>query len=415
MSPMALLLLLLVLAYIGSLWASSGRTRAFGSPSGIEYAALGLLLGPNALGVLGQGAIAELRPVAIVALGWIGLVFGLECGIVGARRASFKRLALGLFFTLVTAGLTVWVAWWLLGWFGVMSAQRAWMSAAVGLVSAETTRHAVRWIGERQPLSGPLSELLLDLAAADDAPVLFALALFCAELSGPRALFGRPIAPVALAATTIATGALLGLIAAWLLGRASSPVERWTILLGATWLATGMANSLGLSAVAATFALGLTLSAASRDAPRLRAQVVQTEGAVLLPALLLAGPQLDLPRSAAEVALVGGALGVRVAMSFVCGFALSFARRELRGLGHWLGGGMLASGSLTMIVGFALSLRCPSEIARPALAIAFLGTLLGEVIGPAALRRALVHSSEPPAPAGPHHDERDVDARESAS
>jgi hypothetical protein len=59
---------------------------------------------------------------------------------------------------------------------------------------------------------------------------------------------------------------------------------------------------------------------------------------------------------------------------------------------------MLASGTLTMIVAFGIALRCPAEIARPVLAIAFVGTLLGEFIGPTALRRAFGHSSEPPPP-----------------
>ena len=399
MSPMALLLLLLVLAYIGSLWASSERKRAFGSPSGIEYVLLGALLGPEALAVLGQDAMRAFEPIAIVALGWIGLLFGLECGLVAERRAPTKRIVLGVLLTITTAMAAAALAYWIVGFLRLAEGElRFVLSGAVGLVTAETTRHAVRWIGERQPLSGPLSDLLLDLAAADDAPVLLAVALLFAFVTGEHVLYDRVIPPLAMAGITVGAGTLLGAVAAWLIRASSSRVERWTILLGAAWLATGMTKSLGLSALAANFALGLTVNVFSREAKGLRTQLGPTEGAVLLPALLLAGARLTLPASEAEIALIAIAVGARFATSFAFGYLLSFFHRETRGMGGMLGAGMLASGTLTMIVAFGISLRCPPEIARPALAIAFVGTLLGELIGPAALRRAFGRSSAPPPP-----------------
>jgi hypothetical protein len=397
MSPMALLLLLLVLAYIGSLWASPERKRAFGTPSGVEYVLLGALLGPEALGVLGHEAMHAFEPIAVVALGWIGFLFGVECGHVGDRRAPLGRITVGLLLSIVTASSAALLAYWMIDFLGAFPDDlRLMLSGAVGLVTAETTRHAVRWIGERQSLSGPLADLLLDLAAADDAPVLLALAILFAELSGEHALQNHALPPIAMAGVTVGAGVVLGTVLSWLIRRSSSRVERWTMLLGATWLATGMTKSLGLSELSATFALGVTLGALSGDAPRLRAQTVATEGAVLLPALLLAGARLAIPQSQAEIALIAVAVGARFATSFVFGFVLSWFRAETRGLGGMLGAGMLASGSLTMIVAFSISLRCPPEIGRPALAIAFAGTLLGELIGPPALRRAFGRSNPPP-------------------
>ena len=398
MSPMALLLVLLVLAYIGSLWATSGGKRAFGSPSGIEFVVLGVLLGPEALGALSYAAMTAFEPVAIVALGWIGLIFGLECGLVGTRRAAPGRLALGLGFTLVTGAVCGFAAYQLLSWLHVDDAStRMVLSGAIALVSVETTRHAMQWISEQHMLSGSLAGLVLDLEAADDAPVLLALACLFSILSGPHELFGVALPALAMAGLTLGTGAVLGGMSAWLLREDSSTVERWTVLLGSVWLATGMAKSLGLSAMAATFAVGATLSAFSRDADKLRTQIGRTEGAVLLPALLLAGAHLRRPEGHSEMMLIGVALLLRIAMSFLFGVALSLKRRETRGLGFWLGAGMLAPGSLTVIVGFALTLRCPPQIARPALVVAFVGTLLGELIGPRALKQVLGRFQSAPA------------------
>ncbi|MDB4971924.1 MAG: Na(+)/H(+) antiporter [Myxococcaceae bacterium] len=395
---MALLLVLLVLAYIGSLWTASGGRRAFGSPSGIEYVVLGALLGPEALGVLSDSAMTAFEPIAIVALGWIGLIFGLECGLVGSSRAPLGRMSLGLAFTLITGGVCALASFGLLGWLRIHDEPvRLVLSGAIALVSVETTRHAMQWISETHMLSGSLAGLVLDLEAADDAPVLIALAVLFSILAGPHELFGLHVPALMMACLTLGTGLALGAVAAWLIAKDASPVERWTVLLGAAWLATGMAKSLGLSAMATTFVLGATLSALSRDAVKLRTQITGTEGAVLLPALLLAGARLQRPQGEGEILLIGCALALRVAMSFLFGVALSLKRKETRGLGLWLGAGMLAPGSLTVIVGFAIALRCPDTIARPALAVAFLGTLLGEMIGPRALKQVLARFSSAPA------------------
>jgi Kef-type K+ transport system membrane component KefB len=390
MSPMALLLVLLVLAYIGSLWAASGRKRAFGSPSGIEYVVLGALLGPEALGVLSNEALGTFEPIAIVALGWIGLIFGLECGLVGGRRAPLRRMALGLGFTVVSASVTSLVSYRLLTWLALYDEPtRLVLSGAVALVSVETARHAVQWVGEELLISGSLAGLLLDLEAADDIPVLLALSALFAYVAGDHAVFGQSLPPLALGLGALLAGALLGGPCAWLMARATSKPERWTVLLGAAWLVTGMAKSVGLSAIASTFAFGASLASFSRDREALRVQLGHTEGAVLLPALLLAGAQLRRPEGPGELMLIATAIAVRLLLSFAFGVLLSLKRRETRGLGLWLGAGMLAPGSLTVVVGFALSLRCPPEIARPALAVAFASTLIGELVGPRALRQVI--------------------------
>jgi Kef-type K+ transport system membrane component KefB len=399
MSPMALLLVLLVLAYIGSLWAASGRKRAFGSPSGIEYVVLGALLGPEALGVLGQQALVTFEPVAIVALGWIGLIFGLECGLVAGRRAPLHRMALGLTFTAITAGATFYASFRLLDWMNLHDAStRIVLCGAVALVSVETARHAVQWIGEEALLSGSLAGLLLDLEAADDIPVLLALSALFAYVAGDHELYGQAISPWALGAGTLVAGAVLGAPCAWLMDRAGSKAERWTVLLGAAWLTTGIAKSLGLSAVASTFAFGASLATFTREREVLRLSLGRTEGAVLLPALLLTGAQLRHPVGPGELLLIALAIGLRLLLSLAFGVALSLKRPETRGLGLWLGAGMLSPGSLTMVVGFALSMRCPPEVARPALAVAALGTLLGELVGPRALREVIGRFNVEPRP-----------------
>lgn len=392
---MALLLALLVVAYIGSLWASSSGSRSFGSPSGAEYVVLGCLLGPAALGVLDNDALQAFEPIAHVALGWIALGYGLECGLVGDKPARLSRNLLAIAFTAVTACTAAVCVFYTAARLGLSSGKNLIvLSAALGLVSAETTRHALRWVAGRHTAEGPLSALVVELAAADDAFVMMGLAFLFAMASGPLHVGHSVVPEWGAAGATLALGVLLGVACTWLLSRAPRHVEWWTLLMGSTWIAIGTTTQVGLSAMAVTFALGLTLSMTSREAPTLRTMVGATEGAVLLPALLLAGARLELPATRTETYVVAAAIGARVLGNLLTGTLIASARQGFRPATPWLGLGLLSSGTLTMMVGFSVLLRFGGLVGRLALLVAAVGTVLGELVGPFALRRALGRAGE---------------------
>jgi len=388
-SAMPLLLTLLVVAYVGSLWVS-GRNRSFGLPSGVEYVLLGALLGPQLLGLISYEAARAFNPIAYVALGWLALGFGLECGVIGERSVPFRRIALGSLFAAVTAVISGATVFFTARHLGHPNDRDLWiMSSATGLLSCETTRHAVRWVTDRHVAAGPLSELIADLSAADDAIVLIALAVVFAWFDGPRGFFGYPIPLGSGAAITLGLGIGLGLVAAALTRAMSRRVEWWGVLLGASMLCIGATTSVGMSAMSAMFAMGLSLSAASHEGKALREMFARTERTVLLPALLLAGAHLVAPPTLTAGLIVLSAVAGRAAASFISGALLASSRPSTRPATAWVGLGMLSSGTLTMAVGFAVKLRFGGPVGELALFAAFAGTVVGELVGPVALRRAL--------------------------
>ncbi len=395
MSPMPLLLALLVLAYLGSLYTESERKRSFGSASGVEFVVLGALLGPHALGALNSQAVHAFDPIALMALGWIGLGYGVDWGVNGERRVPYWRIFLGCALTLVVAlgvGASVFAIGSALHWLEREELELA--SAATALVSAETARHAVRWVSERRIVSGPLSTLIGDVAAADDAPVMIGLAAVFASYTGPLKVAGVAVPVWASTLGTLGIGVILGLVCAYLTYRDRSTVAAWSSLIGCACLAAGFTTSLGLSAMGATFAMGLTLSITSPIAAELRGKILPTEGSLLLPALLLAGARLAMPGSQTEILLLAAALAARVLSSYMLGAAVAMSRKPWRKSVPWLGFAMTSSGSLTMMVGLAFSLRLSQDIGTFALTCAALSTLLGELAGPITMLRALDRAGE---------------------
>ncbi len=402
MNPMPLLLALLVVAYIGSLYTSSERKRSFGSASGVEFVLLGALLGPHALGALSSQAVHAFDPLALMALGWIGLGYGVEWGVIGNRRAPIFRSIMGSVLTVFVGcvvGLAVYMVSDLVGWLSVEQRELAGIAAA--LVSSESARHTIRWVAERRIVSGPLSTLIEDIAATDDFPVIIGLAAVFAEHSGMLRVSGVTVPVWASALGTLGIGAILGLVCAYVTYRDRSTVTGWISLLGCACLATGFTTSLGLSAMGATFTMGLTLSVASPIGQEMRERIMRTEGSLLLPALLLVGARLDMPHGSLEVLLLGVALIARIGANFLVGSALATTQRSWMRTIPWLGFAMTSSGTLCLMVGLAFSVRLGGDLGRYVLSLAVLGTLAGELVGPFAIRRALrrvgeLHDTPPP-------------------
>lgn len=392
MNPILVLLGLLVLSYIGGFLVGGRAIRGFGLPSGSEYVALGFLVGPQALGLVDRSVLGAFEPIAQVAIGWLALVIGLDYGFRRRRRVPARRIVGSIAGAVVTGsgvGLAVFFASdSLLG-----PSDRLVAAIGVGAACAETTRHAVRWVVERHRAKGPLSDLVHDLSGGDDIVPIAATGVAFALHTDAHLRVAVPA--WGWVALTIGVGVVLGLVAAVLLGKEFRLAESWGVLLGTSVFAIGTAARMELSTLLAAFALGATLSAASRHRAEIRAMVRPTERPVLLPALLLAGASIDvgaLPKGAAR--LVAAAIVARLVCKIAIGLSARATSRAARGTVPLVGLGLFSAGGLAMSVGLAFALRFPGPIGELILTTAALATVLGELVGPGSLRRALERAGE---------------------
>jgi Kef-type K+ transport system membrane component KefB len=274
----------------------------------------------------------------------------------------------------------------------------AWLIAAgTGLASAETTRHAVRWVAEHGVAPTPLLARIEEIADTDEIVPLFGLALLFASFPAQHATV--PLSFGMWLLVTAGVGILLGATCTMLISSMSDPADAWSVLLGAALLGTGIAWRLDVSPLTVMFVMGIVLSLVSRHAQELRSMLARTESPVLLPTLLLGGALIRFDLYGVGW-LIGAALLARTLVRWLLGYILawtgSLAGRE-RGL---LGLGMSSTGSVTMLVGMAFAFRFPGSVGDAVLVSAACMTALGEVLGPTGLRRALIPSEPPPPTAG---------------
>ena len=96
MSGIAVLLGLLIVAYVGSMLVGGRTIRGFGLPSGAEYLVLGVVVGPNVLGLLPRSTVRSFEPIFVCAAAWLALIVGLGYFVVGHRRVKFGRALVGI-------------------------------------------------------------------------------------------------------------------------------------------------------------------------------------------------------------------------------------------------------------------------------------------------------------------------------
>jgi hypothetical protein len=398
MNALLLLMGLLVLSYIATFLVSGRGARGVGLPSGVEYIALGFVLGPHALDLLGRSLFESFEPIAEVALGWLTLVIGIDFGFVGDRRVGVRSLLLGLFSALFTGALIGGgVLLFLRRYPIVPPGIDQWLLAGgLGAACAETTRHAVRWVVDRHEAKGPLSNLLEEVSHADDVIPLLAIAVLFA-VTQKDAHLPWMVPAWGWIVATIVLGLVLGAVAALLLGRDFHLHTTWGVLLGTSLLALGTASRLGLAGIAVTFFMGIAMSAVSRHHVQIREVVAPTERPVMLPALLLAGARIDVDVLRAMrllVVIVAIAIVGRVVAKVFIGAVMRLASRGARAATFPVGFTLLSAGALSSTIGLAYALRFPGAIGDTVLVAAAASAILGEFVAPGAVKRALTQAGE---------------------
>ena len=388
----AVLLGLLVVAYVGSILVGGRTIRGFGLPSGAEYLVIGVAAGAHGLGLLPRSTIRSFEPIFVCAAAWLALVVGLGYLIVGRRRVHIGRAIAGIVTAALVGAAVAGALYLVIGELNLLSGYpRLELSLGAGFVGCETTRHTVRWVAERHGASGKLSDWLADMARASAiVPVLGLGVLFALSPDAPLVTWSI----AARFGTGLALGVVMGIVAAILLGREFRRDESWGILLGTSLLAAGVATRLGLAAVATLFVMGLTLSVVSRHRLDIKFMVQPSEKPVLLPVVVIAGASVNFYSLPKLWVLVLVALAARLAAEIVRGILLILLLPKARPAGVGIGLGMASTGAISLALAFTLVVRSPGPVSGAVLVIAAASVLLGELVGPAMLRHSLESAGE---------------------
>lgn len=394
MSTLQSLFLLLVVAYVGGFLMGGRGVRGAGLPSGSEWLLLGIVAGPTALGILSGSELVVFAPIALLATGWIALLVGLTAGTDGERRIPAGGFLLGLLVGAVNLALVAGAVWFTTERLPAARSlfpapgDRILLAVAVGSALADTSRQVSRWARERLGARGPIRDRIADVTRSDDlVPILALSALVSVDAS-------RGVRPLPLLGFGL--GAVLGAAAAALLGRAPRVSAIWGLVFGFSLLATGVAEQLDVNVLAAGLGVGLGLALLSPARARIRELGTGAAGAVVLPALFLAGARTGLVTGPAAWILLA-ALAARLVGSVLSAGLVAAVDPRMRRAGPALLLSFFPTGPLGIAIALAVDLRYPGRVGDLVLATAVVTALAGEFLGPPALRAVLRRTGEVPA------------------
>lgn len=299
-----LLAALAVLVLAGAKWGF-GRQRLPGflrplADSGAGFVALGVLAGPQGVNLLTEETLFKITPLLVIAMGWIGFLYGTHLEWRLMRRYPRSLYGAGLLAAMVCFFMVAPVSWWALDTFagGAYAGPELMVAGIVlGICAAGTAPAGVFRLSSRRFKPADRNALQF-FAAVDDIPPVLLLAgtyvlLQTFPIGTPPGAGGQ-VAAIGLAVAKwllyfLGLGAGLGIITHWLFPRGDDIRENSLILLGAISLVAGSAMALGFSPLLATMLGGVIFANMSPRKESAYGLLVQHEHNLYAVFLLVAG------------------------------------------------------------------------------------------------------------------------------
>ncbi|HVH38998.1 MAG TPA: hypothetical protein VM764_03165 [Gemmatimonadaceae bacterium] len=358
MSSGLILLLVVGFAFVAAHVVSDWVARKFVVVSGAEYLAIGLILGPNALGVLSADRLVQFAPVTLLILGFLGLALGMRCHLPTLVRVPgiTWRLAFAQsFLTLITVAAAI--VGVLLLREGMTLAIALPPAIALGAIATVSLPQAVDVGARALGREGPTVQLLRTSSLVDGlvGVCVFGMLLTLDHVS----MLGVHRAPTPTEWGVIATGigVASGALFYLFLGGERSADRTVIALTGATLMATGAAAHLDLSPLYSTTVMGVILVNTTGQRELLQDILARAERPLVFVMLVLAGAAWSPGSDVAVVIPVAVFLLARV-LGKIGGARLATRANGVLGEhGPDWGRALLGQGSLALALAFTWLLR----------------------------------------------------------
>lgn len=394
MDPLLATLILILLALLGARISFSTQNIPQGPRllfrTGMHWLVLGVLLGPEVLGLMTVDAVEDLYPLLAVGLGWVGLLFGMQLDRRNLRQFPVGYYLIAFLQAVVTFLVFVGVGWMALDVAGLRSPESTTLLLGAAATASVTTPAGIAMISANFLVRGNVRQLLFFIASVDAIVGLTALQVTYATFHPATIVFDLGVLPSPLwVAIALALGLLCAVIFLWLVRTRPEAEELVLFLLGIAALASGAALQLQLSPLFVCATMGAVIANLSRESQRVFTALQKWEKPIYVILLLLAGALLRFPTW--WVVPLGVAYGMIRAVGKLTGGALlastvPLSFRPPRRLGL----GLLPQGGISLAMAASLVLTYSGlTLAGGALngvdvlfAIVVTGIALSELVGP---------------------------------
>lgn len=380
--------------------------------SGIEYAVVGVLIGPlMPWGLINEDTLRSLDLLISLLLGLLGFMVGMHARDALKRFEHFLAGSLAAVVVALIVGVTVlgMVQWlepayledpvpmieipvWTDGTrlYQLWAADDAlWLALTLGAAAAIASSTAIEATAERWQAEGTPVVLLRDMASAGQ---VIAIMLFGIALAGDRAIDAADnygLSLVEWSGLIGAAGAMTGLLFTIFIGGAEDDLRLYLVTIGVVIFAAGIGAALGVSPLFVNLMAGLIVAATSAHGDRVRDNLDRLRRPVSILLMVFAGiawrPVIGwmwlIPAAYLLTRVGARLLASRWAVStFVHG--VEFRR---------VGGGLIGQGSLAAAIALSYAQGHPGP-GRLVLSAVLVPMLITDLFAVRTLRRVLANA-----------------------
>lgn len=366
-------------------------TRLVKLPNVTAYLIAGVLIGPCVFKLVPEAELNNFSIITEAALGFIAFSIGDQFKLSSLKALGKSALIItaleSLGAVVVVMSITL-----LLGFDPIVCVM-------LGALSASTAPAATLLIVRQYKTSGPLTDMLLPVVAADDATGLIAYSI-CVNVAlgmvnhDPFSVTNTILLPLVDIVLALLVGALIGFALALSNKYFRSHTNRMSLAIAAVFLGVGVADHFGLSNLLLCMAMGAVYINLRDDAERVLGCIDDWTYPLFMLFFVISGAELNL----ATLPKVG-----------LIGIVYIFARFGGKFLGSWIGGTITHQPPVVKDnIGWALMPQAGVAIGMATMALAQLpleygqqiqtvilsATLVYEIVGPIASKNALKRAGE---------------------
>jgi len=333
--------------------------------SGTEFLLLGYMIGPRGLGLIPATIVESLDPLLHLALGWAGLMFGLQFNHRTVLLYRRRRWIMGFTQAIVTSAIVAAGAWLLLPLvFPAIDVEMRLRGCAIlGICAGPTAPSSIHYFSRIFQIRGRVNRLLKFIAGVDGIPPILLMGLAAGLLHVSNLGLGEGLPGWKWLLVGIFIGIVLGLLLAVLVGLELKREELLLFVLGVVALASGLAQYLHLPAVFLSFFAGITVANIAWHREEIHKLAAHAEKPLYLTFLTLTGTLivLDDPRVIALAAIL---VSLRFVGKVVGNLPWRWMPFEPRARNPLLGLALLSQGGLTLVLAMDLYFLYLADLGR---------------------------------------------------
>ncbi|MDJ0763198.1 MAG: cation:proton antiporter [Myxococcota bacterium] len=354
--------------------------------TGTEYIFVGLALGSQLLGALDTPTILGLNPLLHLALGWIGLMFGIQLDIPEIRRFPRQYFMLAGVQALSTVIICFVPLLVILSAAGVTTDQLAFAGAlALGAMAVPTGQSSLALVHRALKLKRNKLTEILSYSAGIDAALGLAVFGFVFCYLRTSAVPGSPwLISTMYFFVSIGAGVIMGIMLHLLTRIRCSQEELLLFTIGTVVFSAGVATSLGISPLFITAVGGAVLANVRGAKTRVLRVLTSLEKPFYIVVLIIGGASVELPATTLiPIALAVAYIGLRTAGKLTGGAISHLMLRQPIALPATVGLGLISQGGIPAAMAVSFHQSFQSDISSTCLIIVLVAIVVNELISPA--------------------------------